>query len=181
MWRQIQDFAGQLRGLSYAEIHDRLTDYQRQLVGIVEKYAPPGGGVAVASGSPTVAPSQSPSAPGATGSSAAAGGGSDPAGSSQAGSTVPGESANPDGFRVGVAVCVGVSVAEFGGRLGRAHRVADLDALTGAYPVPRSSSRPARSRDHWAVGRPSRLNWPPTVSKDCGQPSGESSQTSCRP
>ena len=95
LWRQIQDFAGQLRGLSYAEIHDRLTDYQRQLVGIVEKYAPPGGGAAVASGSPTAAPSQSLSAPGAGGSSVSAGGGSDPAGSSEAGSVLPSESATP--------------------------------------------------------------------------------------
>ena len=47
--------------------------------------------------------------------------------------------------------------------------------------VPRSSSRPARIRDHWAVGRPSSRNWPPLEPQRCGQPSGESSQNSCRP
>src|SRR5579859_1199764 len=51
-------------------------------------------------------------------------------------------------------------------------------------PVPRSSERPAASRDHWAMGRP--LMRKPLGSlvffpHRCGQPSGESSQTSCRP
>jgi len=95
LWQQIQAFAGQLGGLSFAEIHDRLDDYQRQLAGIVEKYAPPAGGAAVASGSPTASPSESVTAPGASGSSAVAGGSGDPAGSSSAGSVVPSESASP--------------------------------------------------------------------------------------
>jgi hypothetical protein len=47
--------------------------------------------------------------------------------------------------------------------------------------VPRSSERPAASRDHWAVGRPSVRNWSPVFAQCCGQPAGESSQVSCRP
>jgi len=37
-------------------------------------------------------------------------------------------------------------------------------------PVPRSSERPAASRDHWAVGRPSSRIWSPLESHRCGQP-----------
>src|SRR3954464_6318862 len=74
LWQQIQAFAGQLGGLSYAEIHARLTDYEQQLADIVEKYAPPAGGAAVASGSPTASPSGSLPTPGETGSSAAGSG-----------------------------------------------------------------------------------------------------------
>src|SRR5215469_10080903 len=55
----------------------------------------------------------------------------------------------------------------------------------GAVAVaPRSSERPAASRDHWAMGRP--LVRKPLGSlvfspHRCGQPSGEFSQVSCRP
>ncbi|HST48700.1 hypothetical protein [Jatrophihabitans sp.] len=95
LWLQIQAFAGQLGGLSYAEIHARLTAYEQQLAGIVTKYAPPGGG-AVASGSPTASPSGSLTAPSATDSSGVAGvGGTESAGSSAAGSVQPSESASP--------------------------------------------------------------------------------------
>src|SRR5215472_2033449 len=51
-------------------------------------------------------------------------------------------------------------------------------------PVPRSSERPAASRDHWEMGRPllrkalGSLVFSP---HRCGQPSGEFSQVSCRP
>src|ERR1700730_7332561 len=47
--------------------------------------------------------------------------------------------------------------------------------------VPRSSERPAASRDHWAVGRPSVRNCAPVFAQCCGQPAGESSWVSCRP
>ena len=88
LWREIQAFAGQLGGLSYAEIHARLVGYQKRLAGVITKYAPPAG--ALPSGA--ASPSGSLSAPGPTDSA-----GSEPAGSSAAGSasTPAGSSGSP--------------------------------------------------------------------------------------
>jgi hypothetical protein len=47
--------------------------------------------------------------------------------------------------------------------------------------VPRSSERPASSRDHWAVGRPLVRVLEPSTCHSCGQPGGESSHGSWRP
>jgi putative peptide zinc metalloprotease protein len=86
LWREIQAFAGQLRGLSFAEIHARLVGYEKRLVQVISKYAPIGGASsgAVPSGSPTVSPSGSLSAPGSSDVA-----GTDPATSSVAGSASP--------------------------------------------------------------------------------------------
>ncbi|HEX8303601.1 MAG TPA: hypothetical protein VF612_01875 [Jatrophihabitans sp.] len=85
LWREIQAFAGQLRGLSFAEIHARLVGYEKRLVQVISKYAPIGGSSgAVPSGSPTVSPSGSLSAPGSSDVA-----GTDPAASSVAGSASP--------------------------------------------------------------------------------------------
>lgn len=46
LWREIQAFAGQLRGLSYAEIHARLIGYEKRLLEVVTRYAPDAGGSA---------------------------------------------------------------------------------------------------------------------------------------
>jgi putative peptide zinc metalloprotease protein len=105
LWAEIQAFAGQLRGLSYAEIHARLSGYEQRLADVVTKYTPAVGvsSGAVSSGSPTVSPSGSLSAPGMTGSSVAGTGiagssvaGTDPVGSSVAG-TASESSADPPG------------------------------------------------------------------------------------
>ena len=58
---------------------------------------------------------------------------------------------------------------------------ASVECYARAAAVPRSSERPAASRAHWAVGRPSRRNCSPVVANGRGQPSGESSQVSWRP
>jgi len=76
LWREIQAFAGQLRGLSFAEIQSRLTVYEQRLADVVSKYAPP------AVPGPTASPSPSGSLPGAS-----EGASTDPAGSSAAGSS----------------------------------------------------------------------------------------------
>jgi putative peptide zinc metalloprotease protein len=96
LWSEIQAFAGQLGGLSYAEIHARLTAYEQRLVAVITKYTPlPGvSSGPVASGSPTVSPSGSLSAPGATDSSSA---GTDPADSSVTGSASADSSESPSG------------------------------------------------------------------------------------
>ncbi|HEX8768856.1 MAG TPA: hypothetical protein VF714_10825, partial [Jatrophihabitans sp.] len=78
LWREIQAFAGQVGGLSFTEIHARLVEYEKRLVGVITKYAPGSG--AVSSGSPTASPSGSLSAPGSTDVA-----GTDPAGSSVTG------------------------------------------------------------------------------------------------
>ena len=90
LWREIQAFAGRLGGLSFAEIHARLVEYEKRLVGVISKYAPGPG--AVPSGSPTASPSGSLSAPAATDSSVA---GTDPATSSAAGTSSPASSDSP--------------------------------------------------------------------------------------
>jgi len=63
LWQQIQAFAGQLGGLSFAEIHARLSGYERQLADVVAKYAP-----ASAGAGPVPSATGSLPAPGATGS-----------------------------------------------------------------------------------------------------------------
>ena len=66
-------------------------------------------------------------------------------------------------------------------------RPGDWNSLAGSgglgHPSrsPRSSERPAASRDHWAVGRPLLRNCSPMVPNGWGQPAGESSQVSCLP
>jgi putative peptide zinc metalloprotease protein len=91
LWREIEAFAGQLRGLSFAEIHARLIGYQKRLLDVITQYAPGGAG-AVSSSSPG---SGSPSAPGVSGS------GAPPSGSLPA-STAPGESSmSPSGSGLG--------------------------------------------------------------------------------
>jgi putative peptide zinc metalloprotease protein len=86
LWREIQAFAGQLSGLSFAEIHARLVGYEQRLVDVISKHAPPvASSGAVSSGSPTVSPSGSLSGPTEVAST-------DPAGSSGPGSASASES-----------------------------------------------------------------------------------------
>jgi NAD(P)-dependent dehydrogenase (short-subunit alcohol dehydrogenase family) len=85
----------------------------------------------------------------------------------------------------------GLAASQPGRRLSRCYHVAaaargpvcsEQEHLVHPSGIgPRSSSRPARIRGHWAAGRPSSRNWPPWEPQRCGQPSGESSQNSCRP
>jgi putative peptide zinc metalloprotease protein len=92
LWREIQAFAGQLRGLSYAEIHARLIGYQRRLLEVVTRYAPGAG--TLPSGSAGRSPSPSLSTPGSSG-SGTAGSGAEASGGA---STAPVEnSASPSG------------------------------------------------------------------------------------
>lgn len=98
LWREIQAFAGQLRGLSYAEIHARLIGYQRRLLEVVTRYAPGAG--ALPSSSAGVSPSPSLSTPGPSG-SGTAGSGAEASGGA---STAPVEnSASPSGSVSGSA------------------------------------------------------------------------------
>ena len=90
-WREVQAFAGQLQGLSFAEIHARLSDYERRLVDILTKYAPPDGGSTATPSPSGSAVSSGASAP--VSSSAA----TDPTGSSDAGTVSPSGSAEPSG------------------------------------------------------------------------------------
>ncbi|MBV9823637.1 MAG: hypothetical protein JO144_15500 [Actinobacteria bacterium] len=95
LWQQIQAFAGQLQGLSYAQIHAKLNGYQQQLAAIVAKYAPPGGSGSTASPS---APVSSPSAVASAGTSAGSSesaSGSASATDSGSGSVLPSDSASP--------------------------------------------------------------------------------------
>jgi putative peptide zinc metalloprotease protein len=91
LWREIQAFAGQLRGLSYAEIHARLSGYERRLADVLGKYAPPAGVGPGPSSTPTASPSGSLSAPATEVS------GTDPASSSVEGSASASSSESPSG------------------------------------------------------------------------------------
>ncbi|MDQ1745237.1 MAG: putative peptide zinc metalloprotease protein [Pseudonocardiales bacterium] len=94
LWQQIQAFAGQLRGLSFAEIHSRLSSYERQLADVVAKYATGStgnGAVPSATASSGGAPASSP-VPTAGDSGAA---GTDAAGRSAAGTVSPSSTDSP--------------------------------------------------------------------------------------
>jgi putative peptide zinc metalloprotease protein len=100
LWREIQSFAGQLRGLSFAEIYTRLMGYQKRLLEVVTRYAPDAGAVPSSSAA-TLSPSASPSPPGPTDSNAVGSGAAGASGSSVTGSeaassagssTAPGQS-----------------------------------------------------------------------------------------
>src|SRR4051794_40708752 len=57
-----------------------------------------------------------------------------------------------------------------------------FESAAGADDDPtRSSDRPASSRDHCGMGRPSIRVLEPSTIQSCGQPAGESSQGSWRP
>jgi putative peptide zinc metalloprotease protein len=64
LWGEIQAFAEQLRGLSFAEIRSRLVDYEKRLLQVVAKHAPAAGAVpSASSGAASPSESASPSAP----------------------------------------------------------------------------------------------------------------------
>ena len=97
-WREIQAFAGQLRGLSFAEIHARLVAYERRLLDILAEYAPPGAGTPTSTGAPSLSPS--PSGPAVSSGVPAPSGSAvvtDPAGSSDPATASPSGSAEPSG------------------------------------------------------------------------------------
>jgi putative peptide zinc metalloprotease protein len=88
LWKQIRKFGTTLKGLTFAQIHDQLTAYERQILAIVGPYAKPVDAPA------SSAPSSGAPGSGAVASTAPAATSSAPAGSSS-GSSSPGTQSSP--------------------------------------------------------------------------------------
>ncbi|HJQ43525.1 MAG TPA: hypothetical protein VJ831_10605, partial [Jatrophihabitantaceae bacterium] len=50
LWQQIADFSKNLEGLSFQEIHDRLVEYETQIVDVIQQYAPASASVSSSAG-----------------------------------------------------------------------------------------------------------------------------------
>ncbi|HEV7203922.1 MAG TPA: hypothetical protein VGN18_04890 [Jatrophihabitans sp.] len=89
LWRQIYAFSKTLTSLPFTEIQQRLADYEKQMLAVIDKYAPPKPAPTGAAASTTAAPS-APSGAASTGTGAGPGDPSDPAISTAPAVPVPG-------------------------------------------------------------------------------------------